>query len=97
LMVGLGVDMATDVSVAVVTFRAMVAGVKLPNFAVIVTEPGDSPFTMPLALPTVAIAGADEDHTAFCVRSCVVPSANVPITDNWTEVSSANLEPGFGD
>lgn len=71
LMVGLGVVTVTNVRSAAVTVKLIVAGGKLPNFAVIVTGVADAPnaLTIPLPLPTVAMVELDEDQTAFVVRS----------------------------
>ena len=62
--------------------------------AVIVALPAATPVASPL-LPTmsltVAIDAGDDVHEADCVRSCVLPSANVPMALNCASVCCATL------
>src|SRR5262249_11425055 len=55
----------------------------LPWLAVRLAEPAPIPVAKPVAL-TVATAVFDEAQVTELVRSCVVPSLNVPMAVNWS-------------
>lgn len=85
--------MVSEVSVAGVTESVAVPTCPEKN-AVIVALPAATPVASPL-LPTmsltVAIDAGDDVHEADCVRSCVLPSANVPMALNCASVCCATL------
>src|SRR5436190_1547229 len=94
------VPFATDGSIGVISIDTSVAGVTVsvvvpetaPMNAVIVTVPGSTPVAKPFApaaFVTLAVVAFVDAHVAWVVRSCVVPSVNVPIAVNWTVVPSA--------
>lgn len=92
-MLGLAGVIVSEVSAAAVTESVAVPTCPEKN-AVIVALPAASPVASPL-LPTmsltVAIDAGDEVHEADCVRSCVLPSPNVPMTLNCASVCCATL------
>jgi hypothetical protein len=74
-----GADTAMDTRVAGSTFRVAVSDIA-PTLPVMVVVP----VAIPVAIPEesmVATPVDDEDHVTF-VRSCVVPSVNVPVATN---------------
>jgi hypothetical protein len=79
---------AIDWSAAAVT---VVLPETVPDVAVIVEMPAETPVAIPLA-STVTIAVADEVHCADAVISCVVPSENVPVAVNCWVSPTAMLE-----
>jgi hypothetical protein len=85
-----------DVSVALVTVNDAVPTWPA-NTAVTVAFPGASPVANPfdpdVSLTVATDAGADVQETEV-VRSCVLPSANVPIARNEVAVFSATLAAG---
>jgi len=61
---------------------------------VIIAVPGVTPVTrplLPIASLTVATVAGDDVHSAEFVRSCVLPSAKVPVALNCVPVSSATV------
>jgi hypothetical protein len=83
----------SEVNVAPVTVSDAVPTSPAKN-VVIVALPGMMPVASPL-LPTisltVAIDAGDDVHSADCVRSCVLPSAKVPMALNCASVCCATL------
>lgn len=79
-MVGANGVTAIDASVAAVTLR-LAEPVIEPEVATTLAVPLACPVTMPEALTFTTPAGDTLQTTAF-VKSCVLPSVNVPIADN---------------
>ena len=71
---------ATETSVAAVTVSVVLPEME-PEVARIVVEPAPTAVTRPAVL-IVATVPAEELHVAVLVRSCVVPSLNVPVALN---------------
>ena len=71
---------ATDTSVAAVTVSVVLPEME-PEVARIVVEPVPTAVARPAVL-IVATVPAEELHVAVLVRSCVVPSLNVPVALN---------------
>ena len=83
----------TEIKVVLVTVNDVVPTCPA-NKAVMVAVPGASPVANPIVPPvlfTVATDAGDEVHDAELVRSCVLPSANVPIALNCTPVCCATV------
>ena len=70
-----------DCSVAAVTDRAMTLDVIPFWVPLMLLEPIAAPVARPLAL-MLAVAGLEEAQVAELVRSCVLPSVNVPTAVN---------------
>ena len=84
-MLGLAGEMLIEVKVAFVTVNCTVA-VAEPSMAVIVEDPEESAETTPVWYSTVATLGPEDVQFTTLVRSCVVPSAKVPVMVSWAAV-----------
>jgi hypothetical protein len=90
-MLGLVGVTAMDTSVAEVTVSVVDLNI-FPDVAVIVVEPTAVEVARPLAAAAplmAATAAADEFQVTSVVRSCVVPSENIPVAVNCCVVPSA--------
>ena len=79
-IVGFAGVTATDTSVAAFTVSVVLPEME-PEVARIVVEPAPTAVARPAVL-IVATAPVEELHVAVLVRSCVVPSLNVPVALN---------------
>jgi hypothetical protein len=78
---------AIDTSAAAVTVST-VDPLTVPDVALTVAVPVPTLCPSP-ALLIVAVVGVSEDHVAVLVRSCVLPSVNVPVAVNCCVVPNA--------
>lgn len=76
-------NIPNEVAVALVTFKSAIPALSAKT-ATMVAVPVASPFARPALI--VATDGIEDVHKANCVKSWVLPSANVPIARKFTPV-----------
>ena len=79
--------MAIDTSIAAVTVRA-VDVVTVPEVALMLAEPTSTLCANPV-LVIVAVETVSDDHVNIALRFCVLPSVNVPVAANCSDVPRA--------